>query len=111
MNIANRGPMGQKEVRPADDPEYLDLVRGLPCIICQEFGETQLSPTEAHHCIHNRYSQEKVPDREAIPLCNGHHTGDKDPTKTAIHRGKKTWLMKYGADREYIARTHDELGV
>ena len=101
----------QKEDRAAKDPEYLKLVRCLPCCICEAFGEEQLSLTTAHHPIHDRYSNEKRPDHEAIPLCDGHHQGDRDTSKTAIHRGKETWAEKYGKDHEYIAATKDKIDL
>ena len=91
-------------------PAYLKAVRELPCVICEAFGEIQTSPTTAHHPICERYSFAKVPDREAIPLCDGHHQGDRDTSKIAIHRGKETWVSKYGSDREYIAITQDRIG-
>ena len=102
-------PPYQKAGKAAKDPFYLELVRQLPCCICAAFGMVQTTPTEAHHPICERHSNEKAPDREAIPLCNGCHSGDFDTSKTAIHRGKKTWMAKYGSDRDYIAGTQDKL--
>ena len=102
-------PPVQKVGKPADDPDYLAEVRKLPCCICEAFGEIQRSPTQAHHPIHDRYETERSPDREAIPLCEGHHLGLTDTTKTAIHRGKKSFRMKYGSDRQWIAQTQDKL--
>ena len=32
-----------------------------------------MSPTTAHHPIHDRYGTTKSSDLEAIPLCDGHH--------------------------------------
>ncbi len=110
-NLAKLPPRGLKDDKSGDDPEYLALVRQLPCCICEAFGEVQHSPTEAHHPIHDRHSFEKVPDRESIPLCEGHHQGLRDTTKTAIHRGKKSWRMKYGSDRDYIAQTQDRVAA
>jgi hypothetical protein len=102
-------PPAQKVGKAARDPAYLDAVRQLPCCICEAFGEVQMSPTTAHHPIHARHSNERVPDREAIPLCDGHHQGTFDRSKLAIHRGKKTWRAKYGCDRDYIAQTQDKV--
>lgn len=91
--------------------DYLAKIHELPCCVCEAFGEIQVSPTQAHHTICGRYSNERTPNHEAIPLCEGHHQGDFDTSKTAIHRGKKTWVDKYGSDRDYIAGTQDKLGV
>ncbi len=92
-----------------DGERYLELVRSLPCCICEAFGEIQRSATQAHHPIHGRYGTKRVPHIMAIPLCEGHHCGDFDKTKFAIHRGKKSWAAKYGLDTDYIAVTQDKI--
>lgn len=84
------------------DAAHLDRIRELPCIICHLFGEPQLSATQAHHCIHGRFSFAKASDYEAIPLCEGHHQGLWDTSKIALHQGKKTWADKYGPDFSYL---------
>ena len=95
-----------------NDLAYLGLVRSLPCCICEAFGMTQTSPTEAHHPICERHSSERAPDHEAIPLCMCHHQGlrfDRDRSKLAIHQGKESWALEYGSDREWIAATQDKI--
>ena len=84
------------------DPAYLAWLHTLPCVICWEWGLPQLSPTQAHHCIHGRHSFRKVPDRKSIPLCEGHHQGDFDTSKVALHREPAEWKRLYGADVEWI---------
>lgn len=111
MNLANKPPLGLKEPKAKPDPAYLDRVRGLPCCICEAFGFQQLSPTEAHHVIHDRHSTERTPDRMAIPLCRGHHLGDFDTSKLALHRHPQLWRDMFGADHEWTAPTQDKLGV
>ena len=114
-NLAGRPPMGLKGTtrepkakRPSGkDLAYLRALHQLPCVICENFGEIQTSPTTAHHTICGRYSQRKTPDRQAIPLCDGHHQGDHDTTKTAIHRDRAEWVRRYGPDTDYIAATQD----
>lgn len=108
MNLLGQKPHRKLE-KQAKDSAYLAKVSRLPCCICEAFGELQLSMTTAHHPIHDRHGNERVPDHEAIPLCDGHHQGNFDTSKTAIHRGKKTWRAKYGSDRDYIAATQDKL--
>jgi len=108
MNLTNQAPF-QKAGKPEKDAAYLRKVRELPCCVCDAFGEFQLSQTTAHHPIHDRYGNEKTPDREAIPLCDGHHQGQFDTSKLAIHRGKQTWREKYGSDRNFIAATQDAI--
>lgn len=92
-----------------EDAAYLGRVRSLPCCICEAFGEEQLSPTTAHHVFHGRFSRLKTPDNMAIPLCDGHHQGDRDTSKLAIHRAKATWAERYGEDHEYSAATRDRV--
>lgn len=104
-----KGPVGLKEPKAKPDPAYLAAVRELPCVICHAFGEPQLSPTSAHHCIHGRFSQRKAPDRAAIPLCEGHHQGLRDKSKTAVHAEPTKWKRLYGEDTEYIAVTQDRI--
>ena len=91
------------------DAQYIAAVHDLPCVICEAFGETQQSPTEFHHVFHGRFSQRKTPSAMGIPLCNGHHTGDKDDTKLAIHRAKTKWAKRYGFDHEYSDVTRDRI--
>ena len=73
-NLSGLPPLGLKQPRADDNPAYLAAVRQMPCIICEEWGLPQLSPTTAHHPIHDRHSQRKRPDITAIPLCDGHHS-------------------------------------
>ena len=109
MSNLLRQPPRQRIGKAAKDPAYLARVRGLPCVICEAWGFPQVSPTQAHHPICERHSNEKVPDREAIPLCEGHHQGDFDTSKLAIHRDRQEWVQWFGSDREYIAATQDRL--
>lgn len=108
MNITGR-PIYQKPAKAKPDPAYLEAVRQLPCVICEAFGEPQNSPTTAHHWIMGRGGNRKTPDQEAIPLCRGHHQGDFDTTKIAIHREPEAWREAYGADHEYVAVTQDRI--
>ena len=109
MNLANRPPLGQKSPKAKPIPEYLARVRELPCVVCHAYGEPQNSPTTAHHPIHGRMSQRKAPDDMAIPLCEGHHQGQFDASKTAIHREPSKWKRLYGPDFDWIAVTQDRL--
>ena len=106
MNLANRPPLGLKEPKPKPDPKYLDRIRDeLRCAVCEAFGFVQIGPTYAHHTICGRYSQEKTPDRMAIPLCYAHHQG-----QFGIHTDKTAWVQEFGDDRDYILPTQDKLG-
>lgn len=109
MNLMNKPPLGLKSGKIKKDAAYLKAVRGLPCCICEAFGFVQSSTTQAHHPICERHSFERVPDREAIPLCEGHHQGLFDTSKIAIHQDRALWVEWFGSDREYIAATQDRL--
>lgn len=98
-----------KPAKAKPNPAYLARVRELPCCICEAFGEMQASPTTAHHVICGRYGTRKTPDEMAIPLCDGHHQGDFDKTKLAIHRDRAEWVQRYGPDTDFIATTQDRL--
>lgn len=100
---------GQKPAKSGKDPKYLAAIHSLPCAICFHFGMAQNSPTQAHHTICGRYSGRKTPDRQAIPLCEGHHQGDFDTSKLAIHRDKALWMEWYGPDTDFIAWTQDQI--
>ena len=110
MNIPRR-PIYEKPAKVGPNLAYLALVRQLPCCVCERFGMRQMSPTAAHHPIHGRYGNEKVPDTDAIPLCEGHHQGSWDTSKIAIHRGQESWEAAYGPDTDYVAATRERVGL
>lgn len=109
MNLANLPPLGLKQPKPQERPDYLEAVRGLPCVICDSWGMPQMSPTTAHHPICGRYGTLKAPDIAAIPLCDGHHQGNFDTSKVAIHRERAAWVELFGEDTEYVSITQDRL--
>ncbi len=117
MNIATlRGPMGQKPTPEADDPERIEAILAMPGCICHEWGYTQQSRTQAHHCIMGRLSYDKVsrtrrraPDSMAIPLCEGHHQGLRDTTKIALHQEPERWRQEYGEDTLWISWVEERL--
>ena len=94
MNLSGLPPQ-PKPVKPKPNPRYLKAVRGLRCVICFRM------PCEAHHVIHGRYSQRKVPDEMAIPLCWSCHR--------ELYADKKAWFAKYGPDVDFVAPTQDAL--
>ena len=91
--------------------DYLNEVRMLPCCICEKYGLRQTTPTTAHHCIHDRFSQKKRSDFDAIPLCDEHHQGlwRRSKKKIAIHREKRRWRQEYGPDTGYIEQTRRQI--
>ena len=101
MNLTGKGPLGQKKQKPKKNSAYLNKIRKEACCICKIFNETQLSPTQAHHPIMERYQTKKADDLCAIPLCEGHHTRLFDTSKVAIHREPQKWQSLYGMDYNY----------
>ena len=90
-----------KKPKAKKSPKFLDEIRQRKCIICETFHEPQMSPTSAHHVIHDRFSRTKTADQMAIPLCEGHHQGLWDRSKIAIHQSPKKWRDLYGPDWSY----------
>lgn len=111
MNLTDKPPLGLKEEKQPPDPDYISRMHDLPCVICEVFGMAQMSPTTAHHTICDRNGTRRTHDHLAIPLCDGHHQGDRDKSKYAIHRGKETWVEAYGPDTDYIEMTKGKLGL
>lgn len=99
-NLTGQKPY-QKQGKVKKDEAYLQEVRERRCCICLKFGEAQLSPTTAHHPIHDRFGTRKRSDRTAIPLCEGHHQGLWDQSKVAIHKEPRRWRELYGPDWKY----------
>jgi len=94
-------PPRQKPAKAPRDPERLARIKQLPCAVCNA-----PPPSDAHHCIHDRYSQAKAPDSMTIPLCKACHQDGPD----AIHNDKAAWRAKHGPDHGYLAMVDDMLG-
>ena len=69
----------------------------------------QLSRTTVHHVFHGRYSSAREDDEKTIPLCDGHHQGEFDTSKIAIHREKARWAELYGEDYTYLPEINRRL--
>jgi len=93
------------------DRARLEAVAQLPCCICHEHGMEQMSRTQVHHTIHGRFSNRKSPDSKTIPLCEGHHQGNFDTSKIALHREPALWRELYGDDTDWLDRTAKMLGL
>ena len=100
-NLANRPPLGLKKPKKKPNKKWLAEIHQMNCVICTQYSMVQLSATQAHHPIHDRFSGAKVSDDLAIALCEGHHQGFFDTSKIAIHRQPKVWRDKYGSDYSY----------
>lgn len=79
-----------------EEPDHLDLVRALGCVICGA------RPAEAHHVRIGVGMGQKAGDDETIGLCAVHHrTGGFG---VAYHAGPREWERMHGAQREHLAR-------
>lgn len=105
-NLNGKKPLGIKAAKAVKNKKHLKKIGGLRCCICEKFSMPQLSPTQVHHVIHDRFSTKKACDLETIPLCEGHHQGMFDTTKIAIHRSKTKWRELYGPDWSYLSKDH-----
>ena len=108
MSLDGRG-IYQKPDREPRDTDRMEQVAEMPCCICDEYGLYQASPTQVHHCIHGRYGSRRSPDSMTIPLCEGHHQGNFDGTKVALHRQPAEWRRAYGDDTRWISWTEERL--
>lgn len=102
MNLTGK-PVYQKPEKSGKDPARLAAVGSMRCCICAEYGLSQSSPTQVHHCIHGRHSTSRAPDAMTIPLCEGHHQGMMDISKIAIHREPSRWKKEYGLDTDWLS--------
>lgn len=102
MDLSQR-PIPQKTARPINDAGRLAMVASMPCVVCFEYDEEQLSRTQVHHCIHGRHGTRRAPDTMTIPLCEGHHQGLRDTTKLALHQRPALWRETYGPDTDWLS--------
>lgn len=88
-----------KKKRPRDhDKDYLDFIRGLPCLVCLKRG------VEAAHVRYGdwRYGkrdtggQEKPSDKWSLPLCSEHH-------KAQHNDNERAWWEAQGIDPLLVA--------
>jgi hypothetical protein len=112
----DKGAPNFKTEAEGADPKRMAKVAEMPCVICYEYNMVQLSRTTVHHCIHGRNGYRKraknkrrAPDSMTIPLCDGHHQGDFDTSKIALHRQPYEWVKQYGKDVDWISWVEERL--
>jgi hypothetical protein len=88
-------------------PDYLGLVAGLPCCVCEKLGVEQQFRTEVHHKL-VRGKGIRAGDYDTMPLCIYHHRIGK--FGEAVHNGTKTFEDNYGSQDEHIRETQRRLG-
>lgn len=87
------------EKRPGKHPEYLALIRQLPCCVC---GKP--APSEPHHlkCGTRRGGALKAPDNETLPLCHDHHING---VERAGSRNEVAWFQRRGIEQPLTLAT------
>ncbi|WP_116082045.1 Ref family recombination enhancement nuclease [Tropicimonas sp. IMCC34011] len=109
--VSKRRQKARQSAEGKAGQEHMARVAALPCVICVEWGMVQQSRTTVHHCIHGRYSRRRAPDTMTLPLCEGHHTGDLDTSKLALHREPAAWKSLYGSDTDWLSWVEQRLGI
>lgn len=98
---------GRKKPATPAERQHMNACHKVPCVICNHYGFVQNSATTAHHWIMGRGQQRKTPNSETIALCDGHHQGDWDTSKVAVHREPKLWRKLYGRDKDWLDKTKE----
>lgn len=82
------------EKRPGKHPEYLKLIRQLPCCVRNRMCD---GPIEAHHLKAGveRGMGMKSEDRWTVPLCNYHHHQGVEKAGT---KNEASWFQKRRID-------------
>jgi len=95
--LRRTAPRKGKPRRAANaDHDYLEWIRNQPCLICALRDRKQSTKTDPHHFGPRGFSQ-KVPDRQAIPLCHfEHHIFGRE----AIHVLGRAFGRHHGMDPE-----------
>jgi hypothetical protein len=89
------------------NPEHLELVRSLPCILAADPQHECSGRIEAAH-VGQRGRWQKCPDEESLPMCcRAHRTG-----RYSFHKGEKTfWSYWIIPTKEYLIDQHVKLGL
>ncbi len=101
MTLADPKPVKRKKAKRAKSARTA-LIHNCPCVVCHKYGELQTSPTREHHWITGRFSGLRTSNEETLPLCDGHHQGELDSDKIAIHRNPDDWEEAYGRDYDLL---------
>jgi hypothetical protein len=74
------------------EQRHHDIVRGLGCVICREFMNTN-TPASIHHIAEGSGMRSEY---MVAPLCYEHHQG-----AVGFHSGEKTFLRLFRLPTEY----------
>ena len=108
---ARKGMSRRKKAQVLPVDEYgrtrREKVHNTPCMVCHKHKMVQKSRTAEHHWIMGRYSGNRSPDEETLPVCEGHHQGFRDTSKIAIHKDPAKWEAEYGRDKDWLEYAND----
>ena len=86
----------------------LSIIAAMPCMVCQNIGIPQKSPTNLHHVRHDgKGGNMKRDDAPVIPLCFEHH--QFHGWGVSIHDGLEIWEQKFGTEQELVARLKETM--
>lgn len=93
-----RNRKSAQERRPGNDPEYLALIRQLPCCVT-----LAMPPNDPHHLLGGPAAGERAfgrrsTDRWAVPICRVMH----DLVQPLGGRGETKWFREHG-----VAEVHE----
>ena len=88
------------------DPERMAALHELPCVVCEQRGERQVTKTEAHH-LHGFGLGKKVSDLLSFPLCQNHH-GPKIQGTSLHSTGLPAWESKFGSQKKLLRITNEK---
>ena len=96
---ALKAPAQWRKARPGMSPQHLDLVRKLPCTVCEA-----ISRIDPHHLKSSAAAKErgvflKATDRWAVPVCRFHH----DEVERLGSRNERAWFDRWGIDPHDLA--------
>lgn len=101
-----------KGIWPEQDPDYLEWIRALPCVVCSlscwawwlatiALVTSGFRVSQAAHVGRIRGMSQKCSDRETIPLCDAHH----DHGRPESHHGLGKLFWEYhGINRDAIIK-------
>jgi hypothetical protein len=103
-----RAPMKVKKrkAHTKAESEHLSRKAELCCLACEMDGHPD-TPAAIHHPRHDEHGLNygtggRAPHERGFPLCEGHHQGDFDTTKVAIHRNPIEFEAHYGTEESLV---------
>lgn len=98
--------MGPSRTPTKLEREWLSMVASYGCIACRKEGITDV-PACVHHIISGG---RRMGHLFTIGLCYDHHQGDGRQVPS-VHYQKRTFVQRYGSERELLAELQVALGV